>query len=90
MPTQKTREELEDRIEELGARSCRTKLTPSLTLSKARSTRTTRGVAEPACGAGWHKEVVTDRRFRQRAVECRPADHVNSCVNWHLIGFAFH
>ena len=31
----------------------------------------------------------TDRRLRQRAVECRP-DHVHSCVNWHLIGFAFH
>lgn len=33
------------------------------------------GVAGPACGTGWGKEAheVTDRRLRQRAVECRPA-----------------
>jgi len=50
------------------------------------------GRLEPACSRGWRKEAheVTDRRLRQRAVECRRADHVNSCVNWHLIGFAFH
>src|SRR5262245_38827038 len=28
----------------------------------------------PACGSGWRKEAheVSDRRLRQRAVECRP------------------
>ena len=49
------------------------------------------GELTPACGAGSRKEThqVTDRRLRQQAVECRPPDHVNSCVNWDLMGFAF-
>ena len=87
MPRQKTKEELEDRIDELEAEnetlqdqidSIQEIIGPERT--------TTRGTLAPACGAGWRKEVheITDRRLRQRAVECRPTDHVNSCVNWYL------
>ena len=93
MPRQKTREELEDRIDELEAENeLQDQVDAIADIIEAEEDEDDEGETEPACGAGWRKEAheVTDRRLRQRAVECRPPDHVNSCVNWHLIGFAFH
>ena len=76
-------ETLKDRIDELEAEN---ESLSRIRLTDARAARFHQSIGRrggrrrggrlaPACGAGWRKEAheVTDRRLRQRAVECRPA-----------------
>ena len=74
MPRQKTKEELEDRIDELEAEN--EALQDQVdSIADIIEGEEEGGRLEPACDAGWCEEAheVTDRRLRQRAVECRPA-----------------
>jgi hypothetical protein len=74
MPRQKTREKLLDRIGEPNPKTSTGSSRFNRRNHRARGGRRRRGGRmTPACGAGWRKEAhqVTDRRLRQRAVECR-------------------